>query len=116
MIHPDQEHIDRILNFGSKWNPDERLLVHCAAGVSRSSATVLVLLAQKNLGREAQIAHLVRERAEQVRPNKKIIALGDQLLGCHGRLVAAAKSMREPTLRDIQDRFIQFPAILDVDR
>jgi predicted protein tyrosine phosphatase len=107
---PDQGHIERLLEFGRAWSPPERLLVHCAVGISRSSAALILLLAQKNNGRESEVVRLVRERAHHIRPNARIIKLGDEALGCEGRLIEAVADMRGPSLRDPGERFFEFPA------
>jgi predicted protein tyrosine phosphatase len=79
-------------------------LVHCAAGVSRSSASTLVLLAVVlGPGRDTDaVAHLLdvqewssehglREADWGIRPNRRVIALADQVLHRGGSLLAAAQ-------------------------
>jgi hypothetical protein len=41
-----------------------------------------------------------------------MIDIADRLLVCEGRLIEAVKTMREPTLRDFQDRYVSLPAFL----
>lgn len=110
---PDHRHVERLLEFGAAWNTNERLLIHCNAGQSRSPATAIVLLAQKNPARENDVVGMVRDRAHHIMPNRLLIALGDCALGCNGRLIEAVARMREPTLRDFQNRWVEFPAFLD---
>lgn len=112
---PERVHIERLLEFGRGWTPPERVIVHCAAGVSRSSAAIILLLTQKNPGREIEVVTHVRDRAHHIVPNRRIIALGDAALHCEGRLIDAVTRMREPTLRDFQDRWVDF-AILFGER
>ena len=111
-VIPCEEHIEALLEFGARWRFDERIVVHCHAGVSRSPAAILILLAQKNRGREFELARLLRRRARHIRPNPLMVEIADRLLGCEGRLVEAVRSMPEPTLRDFQERYVSFPAIL----
>jgi len=111
-VIPSEEHIEALLEFGTRWRSGERVLVHCHAGVSRSSAAIAILMAQKNPGREFEIARLLRRRAHHIRPNSLMIEIADRLLSCERRLVEAVKSMREPTLRDFRERHVSFPAIL----
>jgi predicted protein tyrosine phosphatase len=110
---PERVHVGRLLDFGATWVPPERLLVHCAAGISRSSAALILLLAQKNPGREDQVVMHVRDRAHHIMPNRRIIELGDHALGCRGRLIEAVSRMREPTLRHFGDRWVEFPTSLE---
>jgi len=112
LILPNEEHVERLLAFGKNWTPSERLLIHCWAGVSRSSAALLILLAQKNRGREADMVRLVRSRAPHIRPNRRLIELGDRALGCQQRLVSAVRPMEETPPHDFADRVFEFPVSL----
>jgi len=75
-----------------------RVLVHCAAGISRSSAATLILFATRfGPGRELDAVRALlgsRERTERrgwrtggVSPNRTMIVLADEILGRHGSLV-----------------------------
>jgi predicted protein tyrosine phosphatase len=80
-----------------------RLLVHCHAGVSRSTASMVLILAQAlpALPATAIVREVLRIRP-QAWPNLRIIEMGDALLGRHGEIVAAthvayaAQLEREP--------------------
>ena len=89
---PEPAHIAEILAFGRSLpnDPPVRLLIHCFGGISRSTATAILLLAQRDPGRDPGeiIAEVVRRRP-QAWPNLRIIELGDELLGRQGSLVAA---------------------------
>jgi predicted protein tyrosine phosphatase len=111
-VIPSEAHIETLLEFGARWRPEERMVVHCHAGASRSPAAILILLAQKNPGREFELVRLLRQRAHHIRPNSLMIDIADRLLVCEGRLIEAVKTMREPTLRDFQDRYVSLPAFL----
>ena len=76
-------------------------LIHCAAGISRSTAAALVLIAtMMGPGEEAASveslvdavtwtwANDLRE-VQMILPNRRVVALCDQLLGREGRLLAA---------------------------
>ena len=95
MIAPRQEHIADLLAFGrgllDEPRDDAHLLVHCHAGVSRSTASMALILAQAlpDVAADrifAQVLH-IRPRAW---PNLRILEIGDALLGRRGELVAAA--------------------------
>jgi predicted protein tyrosine phosphatase len=66
------------------------VLVHCEAGVSRSSATALIMYAcwlGQGFEREA-MARILAQRPIAA-PNRRMVEIGDRLLGREGRLVEA---------------------------
>jgi predicted protein tyrosine phosphatase len=95
MYPPSPEHVHDILGFGydllAAPQADTHLVVHCHAGVSRSTAAMLLILAQAEPGRLASnlAAELLRIRAKAW-PNLRIVEFGDQMLGCGGSLIEAA--------------------------
>jgi predicted protein tyrosine phosphatase len=94
-IVPEPAHIEQLLAFGRILGhepaTDAHLLVHCHAGISRSSASIALLIAQAMPGRsgDAIFADILRIRP-QIWPNLRIIELGDRTLGRNGDLIAAA--------------------------
>jgi predicted protein tyrosine phosphatase len=93
-ILPAPEHIEGLIGFVRGWAPaDGALLIHCIAGISRSMAAALITLVQKAPGRELEAARHVRAAAPHAYPNRRMIALADQQLGCAGRLIAAREAM-----------------------
>jgi len=73
-----------------------RVVIHCQAGISRSTAAAAifhaVLLGE---GREDEAVARVLAAREYANPNRRMIALADELLGREGRLVdAVEKAMR----------------------
>jgi len=105
---PRRKDIERLLAFASQWDESRPLLVHCAQCQSRSPAAVILMLAQRNPGKEVESARYVRSRAHQIKPNRLMIAIGDDLLGLGGRLVKAVEELREPELRDFESRFVTY--------
>ena len=91
---PGEDQVGRLLEFGRGLPSNEpvRLLVHCHAGVSRSTAAAILLLAQREPARDPHdiLAEVVRRRP-QAWPNLRIVELGDRLLGRKGAVVAAAR-------------------------
>lgn len=97
MTVPERSDVDMILAFGRDLvaaKAPGHLLVHCHMGVSRSSASMLLLLAQArpDLTAEALTAELVRIRP-QAWPNLRIVNFGDELLGRGGRLATAVHAI-----------------------
>jgi predicted protein tyrosine phosphatase len=94
---PERHHIDALLEFGKGLaaaadDPLNHLLVHCHAGISRSTASMAILLAESRPETEEDelFAH-IREIRPQAWPNSRMIALADDLLGRGGRLVEALR-------------------------
>jgi predicted protein tyrosine phosphatase len=111
MTAPAAHHIEAILRFGLEWGGHGPAVVHCFAGVSRSTAAALTLVAQANPGHEAAAARLLRQRAPHAKPNRRMIRLADEALGLRGRLVDAVERMGTPdfatmgTLVELPARF-----------
>ena len=89
---PGWAHIEELIDFLHDWPADESLMVHCYAGVSRSTATALIAHFMK-CGDEVASADALRVAAPHASPNRLIIALADDILGCGGRLIEAREAM-----------------------
>ncbi|MEE8271619.1 MAG: protein tyrosine phosphatase [Alphaproteobacteria bacterium] len=92
-ILPESHHVAGLIDFLGGWGSATPLLVHCFAGVSRSTAAALIALSLRAEGREAEAARHLRQHAPHAHPNRRIVALADRLLDRDGRLVAAADAM-----------------------
>ena len=90
MVLPQKADVEAILAFGRDAGDVSHLLIHCHAGISRSTAAVLMILAQAR-PRESEVAAVERLLAirPQAWPNSSMIALADAALGREGRLAAA---------------------------
>jgi predicted protein tyrosine phosphatase len=98
-ILADEQHVAGLVEFVRAWPHDEApLLIHCMAGISRSTAAALIALVTKAGGREGEAAEQVRRAAPHAYPNRRMIALADQVLRCEGRLIAAREAMGPPRL------------------
>ena len=95
---PREEDVAALLAFGrdlmAEPPPEAHLLVHCHAGVSRSTASMALVLAQGLPGVEADrvFTEVLRIRP-QAWPNLRIVEMGDALLGRGGALVDAARGV-----------------------
>ncbi len=87
LIAPDVATVEALLDFGrARAAP---LLVHCWAGISRSSAAAYILACDRHPGREDELAAALRARAPFATPNRLMVALADDLLGRRGAMVDA---------------------------
>ena len=90
MIAPEEANVAAILAFARDAGDVSHLLIHCHAGISRSTAAMLMILAQAlpHESEDAAAARLANIRP-QAWPNSRMIAFADELLGREGRLIAA---------------------------
>ncbi len=93
-IIPDEEHIADLLKFVRRWDRRAPLVVHCCAGISRSTASAFASVCALNPDRdEASIAHALRRASPTATPNIRIVSLADRLLGRKGRMIAAIETI-----------------------
>ena len=91
---PAREHVERLITFGRGWDAQAPMLVHCWAGVSRSTASAYTILCDRaGPGAEREIAQALRERAPHAQPNRLIVRLADEALGRGGAMVRAVEAM-----------------------
>ncbi len=93
-IAPSASHIEGLLTFSKTWTREAPFLVHCWAGISRSTAAAYILLCDiRGQGHEAAIARELRALAPHAQPNRLMVRHADQLLGREGRMIAAVEAM-----------------------
>lgn len=106
VIAPRIEDVELLLLFGREMTaaPEAKpfLLVHCHAGISRSTASTYLLLAQARPDLPAEdVLAAVRRIRPAAWPNMRLVEYGDELLGRGGELVAALRPhYREALQRD----------------
>ena len=89
LIAADDVTLQAILDFGREAKPDRAMLIHCWAGISRSSAAAYAIACDRNPGFENEIADELRRRSPVVTPNRLMVQLADDLLGRQGAMVGA---------------------------
>jgi predicted protein tyrosine phosphatase len=92
---PTRKDVKAIVKFAEAIGPGENVLCHCNAGISRSSAAALTILASK-LGNSRQAAmdavqHLLAIKTI-IHPNRLMVQYADEILGFDGALVEAHAS------------------------
>jgi len=93
-ILPGRHHIEELLSFVRRWDRAKPMVVHCHAGISRSSAAAFVAACALAPHRdEREIALAMRQASPTALPNLRIVSLADQALARDGRMVAAIKAM-----------------------
>jgi predicted protein tyrosine phosphatase len=115
LLAPGPEDVGRILALGRDLQAEPiqaaHLLVHCHAGISRSTAAMTLVLAQALQDQPAatvlELVHGIREKAW---PNVRMIEIGDAMLGRNGTLVAATHTLhrlqleRRPHLAEFMEK------------
>jgi predicted protein tyrosine phosphatase len=98
--HPDAPRlrdIKRILDFTSKLPEKAKVLVHCRAGVSRSTAIAYAILCQHSPpGMEMENLLHVQSLRDLVMPNRLIVKFADKVLKRKGGMLLHLR--REPDL------------------
>ncbi|MEA2946292.1 MAG: hypothetical protein QOI40_1622 [Alphaproteobacteria bacterium] len=93
-IIPGEEHVTRLIEFVRGWDRAKPMVVHCFAGISRSTAGAYVAACALNPRRdEWAIARALRQASVTATPNPRIVSLADRMLGRDGRMVAAIDSI-----------------------
>jgi len=86
-----EEDVQRIIELAEQLRSETgTLLIHCEAGVSRSTATALIMYAcWLGQGREEEAMERLIARRPYAIPNRRMVAFADSLLGLGGRLLEA---------------------------
>lgn len=89
-VTPSTDHVSRLVAFVQRWDRGAPLVIHCFAGISRSTAAAFTAVCALNPHREeAAIARTLRDASPTATPNRLIVAHADEVLGRRGRMVSA---------------------------
>lgn len=97
---PGRKHVRALLDFDAAARPNEPLLVHCTAGISRSTAAMAVLLAARHPTLTDEIFMAIRAMRPRAWPNSLLVSHGDRTLRRRGALMAALRSHYEHQVCD----------------
>ena len=88
------DRMQRIIKFVSSWNRQAPMLIHCWAGISRSTATAYITACIHNPNaNEHVIAQALRAASPTATPNRRFVALADAALARGGRMNAAIEAI-----------------------
>jgi predicted protein tyrosine phosphatase len=91
---PAEEHVKRLIDFVGTWDRAAPMVVHCFAGISRSTAGAFVAACVINPQRdEMEIAQAIRSASRTAQPNARIVSIADGLLKRDGRMVRAVETI-----------------------
>jgi predicted protein tyrosine phosphatase len=93
-VAPSDVHVEQVLNFVRNWDRRAPMVVHCYAGISRSTASAFAAACMLNPHRdEIAIARQIRAASPIAQPNRLIVSLADKALGREGRMLRALDEM-----------------------
>ena len=90
-LGPHPWHVEKVIDVAHEiQRQDGKLLVHCEAGISRSSAAALTVFATwLGAGKEQEAVDRTYAAQPDAWPNNQFVELADELLGRDGALIAA---------------------------
>ena len=91
---PAEEHVGRLIDFARAWDRTTPMVVHCFAGISRSTGAAFTAACALNPKRdESEIARAIRAASPTAQPNARIVGIADRLLNRNGRMVRAVEAL-----------------------
>lgn len=88
------DHVEQLIKFANTWDRKAPMVVHCFAGISRSTAAAFTAACALNPNRdEAEIAKTIRAASPTAAPNKLIVSIADRILKRDGRMVRAVEAL-----------------------
>lgn len=94
LVMPQHIHVEQLLEFVKSWDRERPLLIHCYAGISRSTASAYIIaIALNHRLEETALATMLRQLSPSATPNIRLIELADQILGREGRMVKAIRAI-----------------------
>jgi predicted protein tyrosine phosphatase len=93
-ILPGEAHLRELMAFGRSWDRAKPMVIHCWAGISRSTAAAFITACMLNPSRdEHELAQTLRAASPSATPNARLVAVADQILERQGRMIAAIESI-----------------------
>jgi len=94
LVPPAMAHVERLIGFVRSWDRQQPMVIHCYAGVSRSTAGAFIALAALDPTRdEHALAAEIRRLSPSATPNIRMVGFADALLERDGRMVAAIEAI-----------------------
>ncbi|EFL90646.1 tyrosine phosphatase family protein [Ahrensia sp. R2A130] len=93
-IAPSRKDVSQIIELGRRWSGEEPLLCQCWLGVSRSTASALMIAAARNFDQDFdELTSRLRSLSPTATPNPMMIRLADKQLNLNGRLTKAVQAI-----------------------
>jgi len=92
LVVPSEDHVADLIRFALDWDQQAPLLIHCWAGISRSTAGAFISLCALNPETdEHALARALRRASPTAYPNRRLVTLADTVLERGGRMTAAVE-------------------------
>ena len=112
MVLPGETHVRSPLDFARSWDRARPMVIHCYAGISRSTASAYIVAAALSPDRdEFELAATLRRLSPTATPNPLLIHLADAILHRQGRMIEAVREIGRGA-----DAFEGEPFVLGIDR
>jgi predicted protein tyrosine phosphatase len=93
-VAPSEAHIATLIAFARAWGGEGAMVVHCWAGISRSTAAAFTALCAINPHTcETAIATRLRQASPTAQPNRLMVEIADHALGRQGRMLSALQAI-----------------------
>jgi predicted protein tyrosine phosphatase len=119
---PTAEHVAKIIAFADQVRSAHarapaRLLVHCHAGISRSTASAYIALARDfGLERADDAFRQLLRTTVNPWPNRRLVSLADDALGARGRLLAPLDAYRETNIERLESMMAYHRLLMEASR
>ena len=98
---PEVSDAERVIRFVEGWDRADPLLIHCWAGISRSTASAFITACVHNPNAdEAEISRAIRAASPTASPNARLVGHADALLGRSGRMTKAIETIGRGAVSD----------------
>ncbi len=112
LVPPNEEHVAELIDFTAAWDRKAPVMIHCWAGISRSTAAAFIMLCALNpRSAEASIAQAIRDASPTATPNRRFIHLADEFLAREGRMLRAIDLIGHGEMA-FEAKVFELPAIL----
>lgn len=93
-VPPKAADAERLIAFLKGWDREKPMLIHCWAGISRSTAAAYTALCLfRPQADEEELAWELRDASPSATPNRLIVSFTDHILGRDGRMVKAIEKI-----------------------
>ncbi|WP_179956171.1 tyrosine phosphatase family protein [Pannonibacter tanglangensis] len=94
LVPPGEAHVADLIRFIRSWDRSGPLVIHCWAGISRSTAGAFIAACTLNPDAdEVALASELRRRAPSATPNARLVAFADKILGRDGRMIDGVRAI-----------------------
>jgi len=99
LVLPNRDHVTELIEFTKDWHQQAPIVIHCWAGISRSTAAAFISLCALNPDAdELSIARTLRKASPSAQPNRRLVSIADKILTRNNRMNNAIEDIGQGTL------------------